>query len=127
MENAESTLCHPASPQQKGLEVRVGHLVPVLSGEYCDFCTSQKVFKLYRCTNFRVNNMPVFQNGSGTWAACATCADLVDTDRWSELCERSFLKFAKRHGPISRRDAIALQEQFRTIHQLFREHRISSS
>jgi hypothetical protein len=107
--------------------MRIGHLVPVLSGEYCDFCTSEKIFKLYRCTNFVFNNVPVFQNGSGTWAACATCAELVDAGHWTELSERSFLKFVKRHGPISRRDAIGLRTQFRSIHQLFREHRISPS
>ena len=107
--------------------MRVGYVVPVISGEYCDFCTSEKIFKLYRCGNFAVNNMPVFQNGSGTWAACATCAELVDADRWPELCERSFLKFTQRHGPLSLRNAIGLREQFRRIHQLFREHRITQS
>src|SRR5215472_8759531 len=107
--------------------MRVGHVVPVLSGEYCDFCTTEKVFKLYRCKNFVFNNMPVFQNGSGTWAACKTCAALVDAERWPELTERSFDKFVERHGRISRQDAIGLREQFHTIHQLFREHKISPS
>ena len=107
--------------------MRIGHVVPIVSGEYCDFCTAEKVFKLYRCENFVFNNMPVFQNGCGTWAACKTCAELVDADRWSELTERSFVKFAKRHGPISRRDSFGLRDQFRTIHQLFRDHRMNPS
>ena len=127
MEEAESGPRHPQNPRQEQVEMRIGCVVPNLSGDYCDFCTTEKVFKLYRCTNFVFNNTPVFQNGSGTWAACKTCVELVDADRWAELSERSFLKFAKRHGPISRRDAIGLREQFRTIHQLFREHKISLS
>jgi len=107
--------------------MRIGCVVPVLSGEFCDFCTAEKVFKVYRCKNFMFNSMPVFQNGTGTWAACKMCAALVDADRWAELTERSFVKFAKRNGPISRRDAIGVREQFRTIHQLFREHKVSPS
>lgn len=105
----------------------IGCIVPVRGGEYCDFCTTEKVFKLYQCVNFVFNRMPVFRKGVGTWAACQRCAELVDADRWPELTERAFLKFAKRHGPISRRDANGLREQFRTIHQLFREHKISPS
>ena len=58
--------------------MRIGCIVPLLSGEFCDFCTAEKVFKFYRCRNFVVNNMPVFQNGTGTWGACKTCAALVD-------------------------------------------------
>ena len=111
----------------RGEVIRLGCVVPVPSGDYCDFCAAETIFKLYRCRNFVFNNMPVFQNGSGTWAACKTCAALVNADRWSELAERSFIKFAKRHGPISRRDAIRLRDQFRTIHQLFREHKLIPS
>jgi hypothetical protein len=91
------------------------------------FLHGRKIFKLYRCRNFMFNNMPVFQNGIGTWAAYKTCAALVDADRWTELTERSFLKFAKPHGSISRRDANGVKEQFRTIHQLFRQHRLRNS
>jgi hypothetical protein len=103
--------------------MRFGCLVPVLNGKYCDFCTTEKVFKLYPCANFIFNNMPVFQNGFGTWAACARCAELIDADRWAELTERSFRKFAKVHGPISRHDVVRLREQFHQVHLLFRENR----
>lgn len=127
MEKAESPPWHSENPWQERVGMRIGCVVPVLSGEYCDFCTAEKVFKLYRCKHFIFNNMPVFQNGTGTWAACKNCAALVDADRWTELTERSFLKFAKRHRPISRRDATGLREQFRTIHQLFRQHRLRDS
>lgn len=111
--------------QDSGGEViRLRCVVPVLSGEYCDFCAAEKIVKLYRCKNFVFNNTSVFRNDFGTWGACRTCAMLIDAERWSELTERSFVKFAKRHGPISRYDAIGLRQQFRTIHQLFREHKI---
>jgi hypothetical protein len=127
MEKAEGATWHPKNPRQEQIGMRIGCVVPVLSGEYCDFCTGEKIFKLYRCRNFMFNNMPVFQNGTGTWAACKTCAALADADRWPELTERSVLKFAKRHGSISRRDANGLREQFRTIHQLFRQQRLRDS
>jgi hypothetical protein len=52
MEKAESTPGHPENPRQERVGMRIGCVVPVLSGEFCDFCTADKVFKLYRCKNF---------------------------------------------------------------------------
>ncbi len=126
MEEAEDAPRYQASPQGERLEMRVRRLVPVPTGEYCDFCTSGTIFKLYSCSNFVFNDMRIFQRGSeGVWAACSKCAELVDGDRWAELTERACSTFAKLHGPISPSDAIRLREQFRTVHQLFRQHRIS--
>ena len=103
----------------------VGHIVPVPGGECCDFCTSHSVVKLYNCANFVFNGRPVFHRGSnGAWAACAICARLVDEDRWPELTDRAFRKFAKQHGPISRSAALRLRQQFSQVHKLFREHRV---
>lgn len=107
--------------------MRVGHLVPVPGGEYCDFCTSAPVFKLYECSNFVFNNMSIFRHGSGVWGACATCAELVDSDRWADLTNRAFRKFAKWHGPIPNCEATRLREQLQQVHQLFREHRTKPS
>ena len=107
--------------------MRVGHLVPTPGGEYCDFCTSGPVFKLYECSNFVFNNMPIFQKDSGVWAACARCAELVDSENWTNLTKRAVRKFAKRHGPVPKYEAVRLREQLQQVHQLFREHRTKPS
>jgi len=105
--------------------MRVGHIVPVAGGECCDFCASRPFLKLYQRSNFTFNGRRVFQKSSyGAWAACSKCAELVDTNRWPELTERAFRKFAKLHGPISQHNALGLREQFREVHKLFREYRI---
>jgi hypothetical protein len=59
----------------------------------------------------------------GSWAACRKCAELVDKSRWSDLTDRAFRKFAQRHG-LSRYEGLPLRQQFRDLHQLFREHMI---
>jgi hypothetical protein len=83
----------------------VGHTVPVLGQACCDFCASPSIVKLYKCANFVFNGRTVFQRGSvGAWAARSRCAQLVDEDRWFELSDRAFRRFAKLHGPISQHD-----------------------
>ena len=103
------------------------HLVPEPGGEVCDFCTSHPIFKSYSCRNFLVpwSKHWVFQHESvGGWAACRKCADLIDAEKWSELSDRAFRRFVKKHGPIGRYDEFPLRAQFRELHQLFRDHMI---
>src|SRR3984893_16709694 len=76
-------------------------LVPCvnLGGDHCDFCQSSPVFTVYPCSNFLVNGLPVFPGRTtGSWATCRKCTELVDQERWSDLTERAYRKFAKRHG-----------------------------
>lgn len=105
------------------------HLVPQ-GGDECDFCSLSPVFKVYSCANFLVpwTKHMVFQHESvGGWAACRHCAELIDANRWSDLSDRSFRRFVKRHGPVARHDEFALKSQFRELHKLFREHMIRES
>ncbi len=53
----------------------VGHVVPVPGGEFCDFCVSAGIVRMYRCHNFVMNVMPVFLEPEGRFAACAQCAE----------------------------------------------------
>jgi len=103
-------------------------LVPCIvprGGDHCDFCCSSPIAKFYNCANFESSGRAVFAFGSavGSWAACRKCAELVDKGRWSDLTDRAFRKFAQRHG-LSRYEGLPLRQQFRDLHQLFREHMI---
>lgn len=102
------------------------HIVPIPRGDACDFCTARPIFRLYNCRNFPFNGRAVFAHEltHGAWAACRKCAELVDTGRWSDLTDRSFRKFAQKHGPVSRYEELPLREQFRELHRRFREHMI---
>jgi hypothetical protein len=62
----------------------------------------------------------------GAWAACARCAGLIDGRRWAELTDRAFTNFIKQNG-VPRYAQFDVREQFREIHQLFREHLIKES
>ena len=103
----------------------VGHLVPIPCGEFCDFCTAGPIVRLYKCTDFVVNNRAVFQEsrGQGVWAVCRKCADLVDQERWSALSERVLRKFVQRHS-VPRHEVPLMWSQFTEIVRLFSEHRI---
>ena len=100
------------------------HQVPRSDGGSCDFCTAQPIRKFYSCRNFKWHAQNVFPGGSaGAWAACAECAELVDAERWAVLTERSLREFLINHS-ITQGDVTRLREQFRLIHELFRQYRI---
>ncbi len=103
------------------------HTVPKSSGEYCDFCTDQPIQELYSCRNFMWQKQSIFPHGSmGAWAACRKCAQLNDTEEWNSLTERSLRHFLRKHTVPGSAMPI-LREQFREIHELFRQHRIHES
>ena len=62
----------------------------------------------------------------GAWAACKECARLVDGGNWSELTERALAQFKKTHG-YSREEEPYFREQFREIHQLFKQNMVRES
>jgi hypothetical protein len=84
---------------------------------------------VYACRNFIWNKHAIFAHESvGAWAACRVCSELIEADRWSELSDRAFRKFAKKHQVPRYDPALGeLRAQFRAIHQLFREHRIKDA
>jgi hypothetical protein len=92
-------------------------LVPCanLGGDHCDFCQSSPVFTVYPCSNFLHNGLPVFLGRTtGTWATCKKCAQLVDGKKWSDLTERAYRKFLKRHG-ASRHEHACCQSAIRRV------------
>jgi hypothetical protein len=96
---------------------------------YCNFCSERPPTQLYACKNFLIprTKTALFQHESiGAWAACHACAELIDGRRWSELTDRAFTNFIKQHG-VPRYAQFDVREQFRQIHQLFREHLVKES
>ena len=64
------------------------HRVPQ-GGDACDFCNTSPAFKGYQCENFEFSGLPLFRSGSGMWAACRKCSELVDAEKWSSLADRA--------------------------------------
>ena len=96
-------------------------IVPV-GGDHCDFCQTSPVFTVYPCSNFVVNGLPVFlERATGAWATCRKCAELVDREKWSDLTERTYRKFLKRHG-ASNHELFLVKTQFAELSQLFATH-----
>jgi len=97
--------------------------------EVCDFCSSSPTSRLYACRSFIIprTKHAVFQHESiGAWAACDRCAVLIDAGHWSQLTDRAFRRFRKKYG-VPRYEEFEVREQFREIHQLFKEHMIKES
>ena len=63
---------------------------------------------------------------SPPFASCYRCAELIDGRRWAKLTDRAFTNFIKQHG-VPRYAQFDVREQFREIHQLFREHLVKES
>ena len=71
----------------------------------CDFCNSPMIVRDYDCPDFLIPDTwskpgsPKMDLGSkGKWAACQTCADLVDAGSRNELMARSLQAYYKRHA-----------------------------
>jgi hypothetical protein len=91
----------------------------------CDFCSDSNVVKSYPTADFTApapfSNVIVEQISAGNWAACPTCADLVDRGAWEELTRRSVNTFYERNGHIIPRPVLV--KAITRLHQEFREHR----
>jgi hypothetical protein len=100
---------------------------PLPDHEVCDFCTAEPIHKLYACRNFMWLKRAMFPHESiGPWAACEICAGLVDAGRWIELTERALQQFKKTHG-YSREEEQYFREQFRELHELFKDNMVKES
>jgi hypothetical protein len=115
------------SPTEQKSNMRHLHMVPTSDRGSCDFCAAQPIQWLYPCRNFSWQQRNIFASGAtGFWAACRECSELVDSQQWNSLTERSLREFVLNHAS-ARLDVILLRQQFRAIHELFREHRILES
>jgi hypothetical protein len=91
----------------------------------CDFCSSENVVKRYPAADFTApapfSNHVLEQVSMGDWAACPTCASLIDRGQWNTLLNRSIDSFYSLNGHIIPRKA--LTDAITVLHQQFREHR----
>jgi hypothetical protein len=104
-------------------------LQPLPGREICDFCCTSPTARLYACRNFVVprTKYAVFQHESiGAWSACDRCVLLIDAGHWSQLTDRAFRRFCKKHG-ASRYEEFEVRQQLAEIHQLFKEHMITEA
>lgn len=93
-----------------------------LGDEYaCDFCNACPAVRFYPCNNSPLNRARVFRYGSGDWATCGKCSELVDAAQWSKLAERSFQHFMK-HRPVPHHSADAVRLQFSDLVRMFAAH-----
>jgi hypothetical protein len=86
----------------------------------CDFCSSNEIFKMYP-NRQTVEMMPGIID-SGGWAACRTCADLIDAERWQDLCQRSADTFMEIYG-FPKHERPTIEAAMNEIHRGFRENR----
>src|ERR1019366_7664847 len=103
---------------------------PFPGREMGNFCSARPTRQVYACKNFLIprTQTALFQHESvGAWAACAPCGELMaGGGRWPELTDRALTNFIKQHG-VPRYAQFDVREQFREIHQLFREHLVKES
>ncbi len=94
----------------------------------CDFCSSTPIYKTYDATPIRVEaeDSTVHFIDTG-WAACATCAALIDNDHWDELTDRSVALWReeiRRNGIALSSDHLArIRAYVGELHRQFREAR----
>lgn len=87
----------------------------------CDFCSAGDPPRKYLCAPFRM--MTIFgieQWSDNAWAACNTCAELIDNDRWDALTQRSLKSLPFRHL-LNAAELQKFREILTTMHQGFRE------
>lgn len=97
-------------------------------GPICDFCSGSPIYASYPAKSFTAQQMEnpesgkkVNINSQADWAACKTCADLVDTNQWDALLSRSVETFRYRYGGmIPDRE---LRNFISDLHRKFRENR----
>jgi hypothetical protein len=125
------TTCYPPSaspPISREKLCRTTTVAPSAPTEFpkavtpATFCNTSPAFKGYQCENFEFSGLPLFRSGSGMWAACRKCSELVDAEKWSSLADRAVRKFVKGNA-VPRQEVPKLWVQFTEIVRLFAEHR----
>lgn len=79
----------------------------------CDFCTTATAEFVVPARDFTAPNTPD-ASSLGNWAACPTCAMLIESNRWNNLLTRAITAHERLHGHK------ATEEQVRTVRALYR-------
>lgn len=99
---------------------RPKHRLP-RGGNACDFCGIPEVNSLYRCHNFKWEDVPIFRADTGRWAACGFCSHLIEASNWGLLNRRVMREVGKRQSmtpPL----LDELRASLKQLHRLFAEH-----
>ncbi|GAA3145477.1 hypothetical protein GCM10020255_023340 [Rhodococcus baikonurensis] len=76
----------------------------------CDFCsTDQAVWELPAKTFTAINNHISAEN----WAACNTCAALIEKNQWNALVRRVKAQYIEKHPGLFPTDIAALETQLK--------------
>lgn len=109
------------------VEIELSRIDPV-----CDFCSANEITKDYDCYDFQAFEMVTVRgektqridgHSKGKWAACASCAELIDNEKWDELAIRSVDSLIE-VGSIKSERKEQMLEVIKTLHDEFRQHRI---
>ena len=92
----------------------------------CDFCDLQPVVKIYDAapvsTIFAGHPIAILET---RWTACATCAELIDQNRWQELTDRAakcWLEMLRQKGQeYSYQLQFNLRQDLERLYARFRE------
>jgi hypothetical protein len=96
-------------------------------GPICDFCSSREIYADYPAQDFNVWQLPkpdgtkLNINSESDWAACKTCADLIDAENWDTLLERSLKAFRKKYGAML--PEAEMRRSIADLHRQFRQNR----
>lgn len=94
-------------------------------GILCDFCSDPGPRWRYPCADFvsKSTSLPgvVTQESKGDWAACTTCSELIEHDRWHVLAFRAAAKLYENmpHIPFDK-----LAGSMYELHMEFRRARL---
>lgn len=87
----------------------------------CDFCGVKNPQRTYLCAPFNMITIAGIEQWSdNAWAACNTCAELIDNDRWDALVNRSLKTLPFRHL-LNAAELKQYKEILVRMHQGFRE------
>jgi hypothetical protein len=93
-----------------------------LNGAVCDFCSGAPVHAAYDASNFETQAFRaqhVRQVSVGAWAACVTCSELIDGQRWEELVGRVVDSLIQKY-PLLKRSREELERQFEATYAVLR-------
>lgn len=110
------------------------HIQAPATGPICDFCSSTAVDRRYKTVSFKSDaatklmaayDLQGMGFSEGDWASCATCADLIDRDKWELLAERGARTYFKKHpemkGLIPKK---VLKARLMELHEEFKKARL---
>jgi hypothetical protein len=89
--------------------------------DICDFCSEPKPSHLFSVSDFTMDQTPGLPEyrSKGGWAACSSCAALIEAENWDGLALRGLNKLQSKYSMLPRR---ILADTVRRSHDLFRAH-----